>query len=132
MPNRVILVADDEKDVREVLSVVLSTELGARVLLAPDGQRLVDLVDHVRPAVVVTDVRMPKLDGLEAVRRLSADPRTAHVPVVVISAYCERHEALDAGAAAFVAKPFQLDDVVRLLGRLLRESAGGTGLPAYA
>jgi CheY-like chemotaxis protein len=117
--NRVIIVADDDRAIRELMAVALSTELSAQVLLAPNRRRLLELAQHVRPAVVVTDVRMPELDGLEAVRRLRADPTTALVPVIAVSALTSRREALDAGCWGFVAKPFDLDELVDLVGNLM-------------
>ena len=73
---------------------------------------------------MVTDLRMPALDGYALVRALRGAPATAGVPVVGISAAGEEERALAAGCDAFLAKPFGLDDLVRLARRLLESAPG--------
>ena len=122
LDNRVIIVAEDDKEIRELLAAALSTELGMHVMLVADGKRLLELAKQVRPTLVVTDIRMPVLDGLEAIRRLHADGATTHVPVIAISAAAARAEALEAGCWAFVPKPFVVDDLVEMVGDVLKAS----------
>lgn len=128
-PHPVILVAEDDHDTCQAIAAVLSTELSAHVLLAPNGRRLLELARGIRPAVVVTDLRMPEVDGLTALARLRDDPRTAQTPVVAVSDRLNRRAALDAGAWAFVPKPFDVDDLVRVVGDLLCLRPGGYALP---
>jgi CheY-like chemotaxis protein len=116
--NRGIVVAEDDKATREMLAAALSTELGARVVLVPDGERAVEVVRRQRPAVVVLDMIMPGIDGLEAARQLKADPVTADIPIVAISAAPRRAEALAAGCDRFLAKPLQLDELLDLVHSL--------------
>src|SRR5690242_5658350 len=101
-----------------MLAAALSTELGARVLLVPDGERAVEIVRRQRPAVVVLDMLMPGVDGLAAARLLKGDPATADIPIVAISAAPLRAEALAAGCDRFLAKPLQLDELLELVHRL--------------
>jgi NarL family two-component system response regulator LiaR len=99
-----ILVVDDQPRARKSLKALLST--WARVLEireAGDGREAVRLVEEFQPDLVLIDVRMPEVDGLEAAAQVKA--RWPHVRVVVLSMYVEhRDEALAAGADAFVGK----------------------------
>ena len=106
-----ILVVEDESPIRELLAEVLRGE-GHRVLAAADGLAALALLDRETPDLVLTDAMMPGLDGLGLAARMRADPRTAGVPVVLMSAAVPaRPDGLD--GVGFLAKPFDLD---RLLG----------------
>ena len=120
-----ILVVDDEFPVRELLDVLFQ-EGGHRVIQARDGQQALDLVNADRPDVVVSDVMMPVMGGLELCRRLKADAATRHLPVVLMSA-TERRRVQGSDADAFVAKPFDVDDLEALLTRLLGTAARPEG-----
>jgi CheY-like chemotaxis protein len=113
-PSPLILVADDEADICEVIHDVL-TDDGYRVACAADGQEALDSVEREVPDLVVSDVNMPRVDGLELVRRLRG---LGHrFPVLLISA---NHVAAKLANVRFLAKPFDL-------GRLLAEVAFGLG-----
>jgi CheY-like chemotaxis protein len=121
--NRTVVVAEDDKATREVVGALLSTELGARVLLVPDGRQAVETVRRVRPALVLLDLVMPDVDGLEATATLRADPATAGVPIVAFSAARGRAEALRAGCDRFVAKPFEVEELLAAVDDVLRRGA---------
>ena len=106
-----VLVADDDVSIRELLADTL-TELDVRVATARDGAEALDMVARQAPALAVLDVQMPRVDGTEVCRRLKADPATRDLPVVAISAGERRGVAIEAGCDAFVAKPFDLDDLL--------------------
>jgi CheY-like chemotaxis protein len=76
-------------------------------------------------AVVATDVKMPNQDGLEVARALAADPRTAHVPLIAVSAMADRQTCLQAGCHDVVEKPFDLDDLVAVVRSCPRDDASG-------
>ncbi|WP_229925582.1 response regulator [Streptomyces longispororuber] len=124
-----VLVVDDNKVIRQLIRVNLELE-GFEVVTAADGAECLDVVHQVRPDVVTLDVVMPRLDGLRAAARLRADPRTRHLPLVVVSA-CTQYEVeagLDVGVDAFLAKPFEpseLVEVVRQLVEARRRREGG-------
>lgn len=120
--RRVIAVADDDPAIRGLLTAVFEAELGAHVLVAEHGQRLLDLVREVRPDLIVLDVTMPVMGGLEAARCLLADARTADVPLIAISADAQRAAVLESGCCAFVAKPFELAELLSIVRQQL--SAG--------
>jgi PAS domain S-box-containing protein len=103
-----VVIADDNTDMREYLSRLLSGA-GYRVEAVSDGRQALDTVRATMPDLVVSDVMMPRLDGLELVSTLRADPRTAAVPVLLLSARAGQEasiEGLQAGADDYLVKPF--------------------------
>jgi CheY-like chemotaxis protein len=105
--HAVILVVDDDTAIRELMVAAFEDE-GYHVLQAADGAQALHLVSQTRPSVVVLDIQMPGIDGLEVARRLKADPETAAIPLVAVSAHARGAEVLGTGCCAFVAKPFDL------------------------
>jgi two-component system, cell cycle response regulator DivK len=108
-PTRV-LVVEDFADNRDLLTEYL-TFRGFTVTAAADGAEAIAMARQDPPDVILMDLRMPGLDGWEATRRLKADPATARVPVIAVTAHALKPEiesALDAGCDAVVAKPFDI------------------------
>jgi two-component system response regulator MprA len=115
-----ILVVDDQEPIREVLSSFFQKE-GYEVIVAPDGLEAIRLVETKRPHLVILDVRMPALDGVETCWRLRSEEKTRSTPIIVATAFGEVVvEALDAGADDFVTKPFHLADVLARVKALLK------------
>ena len=115
-----VLVVDDDDAIRAVVAAALAFELGVRVFWARDGAHALARVGALGPpALVVTDLRMPVLDGYGLIRALRSASATARVPIVGISAAGEEQRALAAGCDAFLAKPFDVDELVRVVRRLL-------------
>jgi len=106
-----ILVADDETHIVDFLSIMLEDE-GYRVLRAYDGQQAWEAINRERPSLILSDVMMPLLGGVELVRRLRSIERFARVPVILMSAGLRQVPGLD---VAFLPKPFDLDQVLRLV-----------------
>ncbi|WP_252537597.1 SpoIIE family protein phosphatase [Streptomyces sp. RO-S4] len=107
-PGARVLVADDNADMREYLTRIL-TAGGYEVTAVTDGVEALDAARRRTPDLVVSDVMMPRLDGLELVSRLRGDPRTASVPVLLLSARAGQEasiEGLQAGADDYLVKPF--------------------------
>ncbi|WP_440582094.1 response regulator, partial [Streptomyces flavofungini] len=124
MPGRV-LVVDDNKVIRQLIRVNLELE-GFEVVTAADGAECLDVVQDVQPDLVTLDVVMPRLDGLRTAALLRADPRTRHLPLVIISA-CTQYEVengLQVGVDAFLAKPFEPSELVALVGQLVERGRG--------
>ncbi len=106
------MIAEDEALIRLDLAEMLAEEGYTVVGQAGDGERAVELVTEHRPDLVVLDVKMPKLDGISAAAQI-AEQRIA--PVVILTAFSQRdlvERARDAGAMAYVVKPFGKDDLV--------------------
>ena len=118
-----VLVVDDEPAVRDALDRALRAE-GYRVSTAADGRAALDAVESDRPDLVVMDVLMPVMDGLEACRAIrAAGDRT---PILVLTArdsVADRVEGLDAGADDYLVKPFALDELLARIRALLRRAA---------
>jgi DNA-binding NarL/FixJ family response regulator len=125
-----VVVADDQALVRGGFSVLLRSAPDLEVAgEASDGEEAVDLATRLRPDVVLMDVRMPKVDGIEATRRITADPRLATTRVIILTTFDLDeyvHEALRAGASGFLLKDTLPDE---LLGAV-RVVAGGDALIA--
>ena len=103
-----VLLVEDSRDLRRLFARVLRRS-GFEVCEASDGREALDVVLEFRPEVVVTDVMMPEMDGIELIRRLRATPATAEIPIVVMTAAPTdeaRRDALRAGAAHVLGKPF--------------------------
>src|ERR671931_547103 len=97
------------------------TSRGFKVPTARDGLSAIDAARRHLPDVIVMDLSMPELDGIEATRRLKADPRTAHIPVLMLTAYplnAVQGGALDAGADDFLTKPCLPDHLEKHVQRL--------------
>jgi two-component system, chemotaxis family, chemotaxis protein CheY len=109
-----LLVVDDDVNIREMLDMVLVSE-GYEVIVAAHGAAALGLLDEVRPHVILLDMKMPVMDGWEFLRRYRHRPGEK-VPVVVLTAaQDDKCRAADVGADAYVAKPFAIDDLIRVL-----------------
>lgn len=107
MPEKILLV-EDEQDLRELLRRYFDV-MGYRVLVAGDGADALDLTKRERPQLILLDLNLPALDGLETCRKLKADEETKSIPIIIVTAYNNQlNEALAAGADDFIAKPVHL------------------------
>ncbi len=117
------LIVDDDEDARALLRRALSKgALAFEITAACDGAEALALVATVHPDVVITDVMMPKLDGFTLCARLRADPATASLPIVIVTALEEdenRARGLGAGADAYFTKPFNWQELAACLKSLL-------------
>jgi CheY-like chemotaxis protein len=117
-----ILIVDDEAPLRFLLSKQLN-RAGAETTTAADGEAALLAAAGAPFDAIVLDVVMPKMDGFEVCRRLKADPRTAEVPVIFLSASCSgefRRRAFRVGAADFLAKPFEMELLPTYIQAVLR------------
>src|SRR4051794_28744118 len=102
-----VLVADDTDSVRTLFQKMLTTD-GHEVIIAADGAAALDAVDRHHPDVILLDITMPVVDGLEVCRRLKADPATRLTPVVLVTGQTDlsdRIRGIEAGADEFLSKP---------------------------
>jgi two-component system, OmpR family, response regulator VicR len=118
-----ILVVDDEKPVRQFL-VAAFEQQGHQVLEAHHGRHALHVLatSALRPDLVISDIMMPIVGGIELCNILKSDPATAHIPVVLMSAAHSRVSTIST-ADAVIAKPFDLDTLDALIERLLAPAA---------
>lgn len=130
MINRIrVLVVDDDECISEGTQFRLRAA-GCEALTAINGQECIDVALLHLPDVIVMDVRMPIMDGLEALKRLKAMEATRHIPVIMLSASVVDNEAaLESGARFFIRKPFDgrelIDAIKRAASELQTESPVG-------
>lgn len=116
-----ILIADDNADMRGYLARVLSPHY--HVITAPDGIVAAQLVSSARPALLLSDVMMPGLDGFSLVKKIRANPTTATIPIILLSARAGQEassEGLDAGADDYLVKPFTARELLARVAAHLR------------
>lgn len=114
-----ILVVEDDRVLREFLCTALADEF--EVTGAVSGEEAVTLARRLRPDMVLLDVMLPGLSGLDVVREIRADPELHDTPVLVMTAFSEIEpsEAEAAGASHFLSKPFDLQELMETVQQLL-------------
>jgi CheY-like chemotaxis protein len=113
-------VVDDDDVIRQLITVNLELE-GFEVATAVDGQDCLDKVKEVDPVVITLDIMMPRLDGWEAASQLRADPETAAIKVVLLSARAQEADLQRGsriGVDAYLTKPFDPDELIATVRRL--------------
>ena len=111
--EEVLVVEDNEKNMKLIRVVLQST--GYRTLEASTGREAVDLAAEHRPALVLMDIQLADMDGLEALRRLREDSQTASIPVLALTAQAmkgDRERFMEAGFDGYLAKPVDIDELI--------------------
>jgi CheY-like chemotaxis protein len=124
MPIRNVLIAEDDPFIRRVSEIALRRD-GFTVCAVGDGTEALQLLEDAEFDLVILDGLMPKMDGLEACRRMKANPRTARIPVIILSArsQCTDEEAgHEAGAIGYIKKPFDALSLGRQVRRICGEA----------
>ncbi len=125
-----LLVVDDDQFIRKLVTTTLEDVSQFELLEAADGTEAIAIAQREQPRVVLLDVDMPGLDGIEVCRALRADPRTHDATIVILTAargdQIER-EAEEAGADMFLTKPFSPLELLRLVDRLGGPGDGADG-----
>jgi DNA-binding response OmpR family regulator len=132
MTKGTILVIDDQKELADLIRRSLEQE-GFDVILAPDGVSGLKIATEHRPDLVVLDLTMPDIDGLEVCQRLKGDPRHARIPVLVLSARAsaaDRILGLELGADDYLVKPFVPRELVARVKAVLRRPGNRDSAPA--
>ena len=115
-----VLVVDDTDNIRDLIVMNLTLE-GFEVVTAVDGVDALEKVIEAAPDVITLDVVMPRLDGFATAQRLREDPRTAHLPIAIVSACAQESDlrrGREIGVDAYVTKPFDPEELVRLVRQL--------------
>ena len=122
MTKRTVLLADDDEKIRSLVGVTLGSET-FNLLHAGDGEESLERARESKPDLILLDLNMPRMSGLEVCRHIKSDPATAHIKIVMLTASGsdeDRANAFAASADEYIVKPFSpialLDLVYRLLG----------------
>jgi CheY-like chemotaxis protein len=107
---------------REMLRRALEVS-GYLVIDTHDGAQVMELALGLLPSLIILDVNLPHVSGWNVLAQLKSDPETASIPVIICTASSDRRRALDAGAAAFIAKPVTPDDVIEVVREQLADRA---------
>jgi two-component system cell cycle response regulator DivK len=121
MEGTMILLVEDNADNQEIYRIILAHH-GYTVLQAWDGESGVRMAREHRPDLILMDLTMPVIDGLEATRMLKADPATAAIPIIALTAHAMQEDqaaAAEAGCVAFLAKPAEPRAVAAEVERVL-------------
>ena len=115
-----IVIAEDDDEIREYLATEFSQDYDVHA--APNGREALAEIYRVRPAIVISDIMMPEMDGNTLCSRLKSNPTTNHIPVVLLTAKStdeSRLEGLETGADAYIVKPFNMDILKRTVFNLI-------------
>ena len=124
MSAKTILYVEDNEFNRKIVRDLLA-RTSYRLIEATDGEAGVAMALQEVPNLILMDIQLPKISGLDATRRLRADPRTAQIPIIAITSYAlsgDDQKALDAGASAYLAKPYSPRELLDLIRKLAPES----------
>jgi len=115
-----VLVVDDEIEIRDMLGIFLK-EQGYEAILASNGEDAVELAEKENPVVILLDILMPGMDGIEICKRLKAKEKTRFIPVIIATALWDRYmDAVEAGADDFITKPFNLTELSHRVKSIIR------------
>jgi two-component system cell cycle response regulator DivK len=118
----VLYVEDNEFNLKMVRQLLARTSY--RLVEATDGELGVAAALAESPDLILMDIQLPKLSGLDATRRLRADPKTANVPIIVITSFAlsgDDQKAKDAGASAYLAKPYSPRELLQMIRKFAPE-----------
>jgi len=126
VPLNPVLVVEDVPNILELLEVTLRFK-GYPVITARNGLEALEKFDHQTPALVITDILMPKMDGYALVQRMRANPRLSHIPIIFLSATYvapdDREFAMRLGAVRFLEKPVDTEEFLRTVAEVMSMDA---------
>ncbi|MDM0035766.1 response regulator [Variovorax sp. J22P271] len=121
MSERKILYVEDNEYNRKIVRQLLSRS-PCRLIEAGDGETGVALARQELPDLILMDVQLPKMSGLDATRLLTTEAPTRHIPIIVITSYAlsgDREKAMQAGAASYLAKPYSPSELLAMVKQFL-------------
>jgi two-component system, OmpR family, KDP operon response regulator KdpE len=130
MPSQTILIVDDEPQIRRVMLTTLSSH-GYSVVEAKSGEEGLDLIRAERPDLVILDVNLPGISGLETCREIRASSDVPIIMLTVRNSERDKVQALDAGADDYVVKPFGVEELMARIRAALRRAAPGEATPSF-
>jgi two-component system cell cycle response regulator DivK len=121
MNDRTVLYVEDNEYNRKIVRQLLSRS-PYRLIEAMDGEAGVELAQQQLPDLILMDVQLPRMSGLDAVQVLKADTRTSQIPIIVITSYAlsgDREKSMQAGASGYLAKPYSPRELLALIHQYL-------------
>ena len=118
-----ILVAEDDSDVALLITTILKNN-GYNYVWAKDGMEAMEIADRQLPKLIITDIMMPRMDGLEFIKRIREDEEKSHLPIIVVSARAEDRDRLigvEAGAEVYLGKPFKSEELMLRVRKMLEQ-----------
>jgi two-component system cell cycle response regulator DivK len=115
--GKTILIVEDEPRNLKLLRDLLQ-RFGYEILEALDGEQGVKLAGEKIPDLILMDIMMPKMDGLEATRIIKADTKTKHIPIIALTSYAmkgDREKTIEAGCDGYIAKPIDIKEVLKTI-----------------
>jgi two-component system KDP operon response regulator KdpE len=131
MPDQTILIVDDEPQIRRVMLTTLSSH-GYTVVEAKSGEEALNLIRADRPDLIILDVNLPGISGLETCREIRASSEVPIIMLTVRNSERDKVQALDAGADDYVVKPFGVEELMARIRAALRRATPGESIPAFA
>jgi len=116
-----ILIAEDFEENRVALKLILK-HTGFDVIEAEDGQQAIEVVRREEPDLVLMDITLPVLDGLQATREIRSEEKFEQLPIIVVSAHDNeeiRREAAEAGGSEYISKPIEIEELKKLINGCL-------------
>ena len=123
MSGKRILYVEDNVFNRKIVRDLLARTT-YRLIEAADGEMGVTAAQQELPDLIIMDIQLPKMSGLDATRKLRADPKTAHIPIIVITSFAlsgHDEKAKDAGASAYLAKPYSPRELLQTIRKFAPE-----------
>ena len=122
MEGTILLVEDNPSNMR--FFAMFLTAKGYTLLKATDGEEALDVALKGRPDLIIMDIQLPKLNGLEAIRRLRQAPVFSHIPIIAVTAYAmkgDKEKVINAGCDAYLSKPINTRELSVVIAEVLRQ-----------
>ncbi|WP_412468576.1 response regulator [Pedobacter sp. KLB.chiD] len=117
--NKKLLICDDDVDIVEMLEIVFE-DCGVEVISETDSKKVLALITHLHPDLVLMDLWMPVITGDQVLKRMRADSGLSSIPVLIMSAAQDGREvAMQAGADGYIAKPFDVDQLLKRVQEMI-------------
>jgi two-component system cell cycle response regulator DivK len=120
MPKTILIVEDEPRNMK--LLHDLLQRFGYEIIEASDGEQGVKIAGEKIPDLILMDIMMPKMDGLEATRIIKADEKTKHIPIIALTSYAmkgDREKTIEAGCDGYIAKPIDIKEVLKVIEHFL-------------
>ena len=120
MPKTILIVEDEPRNMK--LLHDLLQRFGYEIIEASDGEQGVKIAGEKIPDLILMDIMMPKMDGLEATRIIKADEKTKHIPIIALTSYAmkgDKEKTIEAGCDGYIAKPIDIKEVLKAIEHFL-------------